>query len=196
MAITDGYTTKAIIKARLNITGTAQDAAIDDVILAASREIDGWTGQTFAKDATDTIRYVTARFDDVITVPPMVTLTALAVDRGNDLYDTAWATTDYVLHPRNAAATSEPFTEIRRAFNGRYAFPVDLPFAVRVTGIFGWPSVPVAIAQACALQASRLWARTLAPLGLAGSGEFGLTAIATVDPDVKVLLAPFRVLAV
>jgi hypothetical protein len=26
MAITDGYTTKAIIKARLNITGTAQDA--------------------------------------------------------------------------------------------------------------------------------------------------------------------------
>ena len=49
------------------------------------------------------------------------------------------------------------------------------------------------IGQACLLQASRLLNRRMAPFGTVGGGEVGMMFLrARLDPDVEVLLAPYR----
>lgn len=194
MATNDPYTTKAIIKARLNITGSTYDDAIDGTILSASRQIDNWCGQSFAQSASEA-RYYTGRFDDTLTIDPLVSVSEIKSDStGNGTYATTWDAADYVLLPRNASGQSRPYTEIRVAWGHSLAFPL-FGESVKVTGVFGWPAVPAPIVEACNLQASRLWARTKSPDGLAGTGDFA-APIVNLDPDVKLLIAPYRVMVV
>lgn len=55
-------------------------------------------------------------------------------------------------------------------------------------------TVPDSIKLACLLQASRFFIRREAPFGIAGSPEAGseLRLLAKVDPDVEVILGPYR----
>jgi hypothetical protein len=64
---------------------------------------------------------------------------------------------------------------------------------VGVTVAWGWTTVPVAVEQATALQASRFLARRNAPFGVAGSPETGseIRLLAKVDPDVAVSLKDY-----
>jgi hypothetical protein len=194
MALSDPYVSVDDFKARLNITGTAQDAVIEQTILAASQWIDSVCGQTFNKSDTATAKYVTARYPDVIETPPLVSISELATDTGARTYLTIWATTDYDLYPYDAADAGRPYTEIRRSPLGVYAWPSHVR-GVRITGIWGWPSVPAPIVQATMREAERLWALSRAPLGLAGSGELQ-SPISRGDADVKALLSAFRVVTV
>jgi hypothetical protein len=64
---------------------------------------------------------------------------------------------------------------------------------VRVEGTFGWDAVPDAIREATILQSSRLYTRLDSPLGVAGFGDMGAMRVSFKgDPDVAMLLAPFR----
>ena len=49
MALTDSYSTKALLKARLGIgaSDTGDDAALDSALASASRDIEGWCGRNF-----------------------------------------------------------------------------------------------------------------------------------------------------
>jgi hypothetical protein len=64
---------------------------------------------------------------------------------------------------------------------------------VKVTGVFGWTTVPTSITQACVIQASRIFKRLDSPLGIAGFGDMGAMRVSRyLDPDVEQLVAPYR----
>jgi hypothetical protein len=73
-------------------------------------------------------------------------------------------------------------------------FPVEVEQAlVKVTAVFGWPAVPIAITQATIIQASRIYKRLESPLGVAGFGDLGAISVTRdLDPDVAQLVAPYR----
>jgi hypothetical protein len=65
---------------------------------------------------------------------------------------------------------------------------------VRVTAVYGWPAVPAEVNMATVIQASRLFKRLDAPLGVMGFGDMGVVRVSRyADPDVEQLLSPFRI---
>jgi hypothetical protein len=198
MAITNGYTTLAIVKARLTITGTGNDAALESCIEAASREIDGLCGRRFYQ-LTATTRYFTADDSQYLDIDDLVSVTSLGTDADGDrTFEDTWATTDYDLEPYNAADTGWPYTQILTAPAGRYGFPSGTRRGVKIVGTWGWPSVPSAITEATILQSIRLFKRKDSPYGIAGSPDLGQQTFVPgqVDPQVKSLVAPYRKLTV
>jgi hypothetical protein len=66
---------------------------------------------------------------------------------------------------------------------------------VKVTGTFGWASVPEPVKFASIIQASRLFKRLESPLGVAGVSDIGIMRVgANIDGDVAQLINPFRLL--
>lgn len=197
MAITNGYTTLATAKARLGIADTSDDATIEAVVSAVSRQIDNECNRRFY--AVSETRYYTALSSTGVWVDDLLSVTTLVTDDDGDrTYDTTWAATDYDLGPYNAALDGQPYSRIDVAPDGNYTFPVGVARGVKVTGSFGYAATtPAAIAEACLLQTARLFRRKDAVFGVVGSADMGQTAvIARIDPDVKMMLAPYRLLVV
>lgn len=196
MAITNGYGTLAEVKARLSIetADTTDDTKLEGIVEAVSRLIDNWTARHFYQSSSGTVRYFTATEHDILFVPDIVSISELATDEtGVRGWATVWATTDYDLEPFNAAAESKPYTYITLPPQGRYQFPDGVGKAVRITGVWGWPSVPLPIKEACLLQAARLFKRKDSIFGVVGSSELGqMMQITRLDPDVQTLTDPYR----
>lgn len=134
------YCTKVALKARLGIgaSDTADDAILDTVIEAVSRQIDQHCGRWFYP-VTQT-RYYTARRRDRVLVDDLLAVTSIKTDGDGDrTYETTWAATDYDLEPVNApnASPPEPYWEIRTTPEGAYSFP-GTPRGVQVVGRWGY----------------------------------------------------------
>lgn len=200
IAITNGYATLAELRARMNVptADTGGDAVLEACIESASRAIDGFTGRRFYQ-ITATARTFTAEFSDCLYVPDLVSVSALVTDTDGDrTYEVTWATTDYDLSPFNASDTYYPYTRIEMTPQGRYGFPVGIAKGVKVTGTWGWPATPDAINEATLIQAARYAKRMAAPFGLdQNSGDAGQAlSIPPVDPDVKMLIGPYRLVTI
>jgi hypothetical protein len=195
MAITNGYATLSEVKASLRIQDGIDDSLLETAIESASRLIDGFTARSFSNAgtavrnfaATDALNLI---IDDAITVTKVE-----STDEIGDSY-TEWKVTDYQLEPLNGRADGlySPFNGIR-AIND-YTWPVvDYQALVRITGTWGWASVPTAVKQACIIQSSRLFKRLDSPLGVAGFGDMGAIRVGRyLDPDVEQLLMPYRIM--
>lgn len=187
MAIVDGYCTLADLKARLDITtvDAARDTVLEQVIEAASRQVDGWCGRPFASG--EATRQLTADNSGMVIMPnDLHTISEIAVDRDDDrVYETIWPIESVDLQPYPG-----PYQVIRprRGYN----FPTHR-YAIQITGVWGYgENTPAAIREATLLQAARLYKRKDAPFGVAGNAEHGqLQTISSVDPDVKELLKPY-----
>lgn len=193
MAITNGYASLNELKARIAATDSGNDTVYEAVIEAASRQIDGYCGRRFYA-ATET-RYYTPDGGDLLDVDDLVSVTSLTADEDGDrTYERTWASTDYDLEPYNAALEGKPYTQIRVTPRGNYAF-VGTRRGVKIAGSFGWPAVPDAVNEACLLLAARLAKRPSAPFGIDPSGGDmgGAQRLPAMDPDVKQLLAAYRV---
>ena len=197
MAITNGYATLADVKAAARITDAVDDALIEIAIEAASREIDGYCNRVFY--STSGTR-VFQNVDSFITnTDDIISITTLKTSDDGVIYDTTWTTADYQLEPLNGVAGGlvQPYTRIRAI--GDYLFPVwsvtgtyGNKASVQIQGVFGWPTVPTAVRQACILLAMRHWKRYDSPLGVAGFGDIGAIRVGRTDPDVEALLMPFK----
>lgn len=192
------YCTIEQLKSALGLTDTAYDVELDGACQAAARAIDESCGRRFYR--TTETRYYSARgraWDWYrLDVDDLVSVTTLKTDStGAGVYDATWAVTDYALLPRNAATDGRPYTSIETMALGSYTFPITYPYAVEVAGVFGWPAVPPQVRLAAQLQAARWFKRARdAPFGVAGL-QFeggGIRLMAKLDPDVEVLLAPYR----
>jgi hypothetical protein len=196
MAITNGYCTLAELRGRLGLldADTTDDTKLESIVEAVSRLIDNWTARHFYQTSAGTVKYFTANEHDILFIPDITTLTALATDEtGERTYPTAWATTDYDLEPFNAAGESKPYTYITLPPQGRYTFPEGVGRGVKITGTWGWPSVPLPIKEACLLQSARLFKRKDSIFGVVGSSELGqMMQITRLDPDVQMLVDPYR----
>lgn len=198
---TTRYVHLSVLKARSDISDTADDTELGEALDTASRLIDEWCGRRFyVDDDTSQVRYYTTSDAYELVVDDVVTVTSVetSADPTVATWATAWATpTDYLLWPYNAAQNSEdqrPYTRIVATPGGRYTFPTH-PRGVKVTGKFGWPAVPDAVEQACALQAARLFSRQDAPFGVASVPSFdgaGMRLLSRLDADVELLLRPYQ----
>ena len=172
-------------------TDVEDDAVIASVISAVSKEIDNYCHRRFWKNLVAETRYLTAAFYDLMFTPDIVSVTGVATDEDGDrLYSTSLAATDYDLEPYNAALDGLPYTRMRLTPNSTHSF-VTSQKGIKLTGIFGYPSVPDEVKEACMIQSIRLFKRKDAPFGVTGSAEMGqLMILPSLDPDVKLLLEP------
>lgn len=183
------------LKRTLSLDGlTFADRDVRAAILAASRQVEERTGRRFWRDAADRTRTYTPMRSDRVWIDDLDALTELRTDAdGDGVYETVWATTDYVLGPPNAPELGMPWTRIEARPGGRYLFPTR-PHSVQVTGRFGWASAPAAVRSATQLLAHRLLRRAReSPHGVLGFGVDGAAVrVLPTDPDVETLLAPYQ----
>jgi len=189
------YATLAQVKAALRITDSVDDTLLEMARVSASDLIDGYTGRTFTPSGT--VTRVFAPADDYVLQTDDLAGTAVTItsSTGADgVFDVTWKTTDYQLEPLNGVSNGQavPFTRIRAIQD--YLWPTAGGEAtVRVTGVFGFVSIPTVITQATVLQSSRIFTRLQSPLGIAGFGEMGVVRVTrALDPDVAALVEPYR----
>lgn len=201
MAITNGYATLNEFKAYLfpsSNYGTAEDPQMEAAIESASRIIDAHTNRRFYSDSTVSARVYYADTPIRCTVDDFSTITGLIIktDTGdNGTYDQTWAATEYILEPLNAeigGVSSQPYNIIVATIPKLFPTTGRRP-RVQVTAKWGWAAVPDTVRQACLIQAARLYRRAQTPEGFAAGESFGAIRVSTkLDPDVQMLLAPYR----
>lgn len=186
MAWNPNYAELTGIKAFLRIGDTADDVQLSLYAASASRAVDKFAGRQFGKvDSLETREYegkwdahigkTVYEIDDVMDTDDLtVVVTA-----------DASTITDYELWPLNAPQKGQPYTQLRTsATTGR----------LTVDALWGWTSVPDAVANATLMQVSRLAARRDSPYGVAGSPSDGseLRLLSKLDPDVMVVLDQYK----
>jgi hypothetical protein len=157
MAITDPYATAAQYRTSISKSSTGDDTIIGDQLTMMSRYLDGRIGRHFTKDASAVARPFIRQplsdprrlyVHDLAAAP-----TEIIVDTDNDgsfADETAISSANWELWPLNAALGPEPhpWTSILLpAWSSEGEWPAGV--RVRVTAQFGWPSVPVAVREAC-----------------------------------------------
>lgn len=197
MAVTNGYCTLADVKAALRITDNVDDALIENSINSASRMIDQYCNRYFYSTSAGEVRYYQANDGFVCWTDDLQSISSLETSSTDPLiFDTTWQAGDYQVLPANRWANGAyyPITGITATDN--YLFPVWADMAlVKVTGQFGWASVPEPVKFACIIQSSRLFKRLESPLGVAGVSDIGIMRVgANIDGDVAQLINPFRLL--
>ncbi len=170
MAITNGYATLAQVKSALRITDNVDDSLLEMAIESASRAMDSYCNRVFYSTGTAVTRYFAPRDSYLCDIDDLVSLTTL-----NGLSD----------------SQPTPYTRIRAI--GDYTFQtLNGEASVKVTGVFGYNTVPIAVTQATVIQSSRIFKRLDSPLGII-SGELGTMRVGTrLDPDVAQLVDGFR----
>jgi hypothetical protein len=178
---------------------TADDGKLALALDVATALIDNYTDRYFTADATVVAREYEPVDNRTVDISAGIsTTTGLIVetdDNDDGTYETTWASSDYRLEPTNAADDGRPWNRVVAV--GSRLFPVQtirkFP-AVRVTAKGGWTAVPVAIKQACLIQAAFIWGRKDSRFGVAGSPEFGneLRVETALDRTAQVLLEPYR----
>lgn len=193
--IGSAYASLAEARHRFGITTTRHDAELYRAMEVASRQIDRYCGRRFYGDTSATARTYTAEYGDELIIEDVHTTTGfvLATDHNDDqTYEQSWTLDGtgswaYWLEPLNPQGW--PYTRIR-VDNG---YLPTAPRAVQVTAQWGWAAVPPEIAEACLVQAGRVWKRKDMIFGMMGSTEFGFTRLPQgLDGDVKHLVGPYR----
>jgi hypothetical protein len=195
MAITNGYATLAQVKGALRITDSVDDSLLEMAIESASRLIDGYTYRYFYNAGT-AVRNFAAEDSYLVNIDDLVSISELKTtdEIGSDY--TTWLATDYQLQPVNGKqdGLNIPYTSIL-AVDDKLFNTLGSQALVRITGVWGWSAVPIAITQATIIQSSRIYKRLDSPLGVAGFGDLGAIRVGrALDPDVEQLVMPYRIM--
>jgi hypothetical protein len=195
VAITNGYATLAQVKGALRITDSVDDSLLEMAIESASRLIDGYTYRYFYNAGTATRDFVAS--DSYLTIiDDLISLSELkTTDEIGSEYVT-WGTADYQLRPVNGKqdGLNVPYTSILSTDDLLFNILGEQAL-VRVTGVWGWSAVPIAVTQATIIQSSRIYKRLDSPLGVAGFGDLGAIRVGrALDPDVEQLVMPYRIM--
>lgn len=196
-----------ILKSRLGLSAdhTAADVELHAACFAASRWVEQYAERVFYRtlSATRTFEPYDWRCLQLPAFNDLVGLTTLKTDTASDgTYSTTWSVTDYQLLPYNPAAAPEqrPYDEIRAIAANTFPYwcgpspslyaPTRRRDTVQITGIWGWPKVPMAVKQATAIVATDLFALKDAPFGAEGSADF--TTVVGDNRRAMRLLDPYR----
>jgi hypothetical protein len=191
MALTNAYATLAQVKAALRITDAVDDALLEISINGASRQIDAYCERVFY--STVGTRVYTPNDSFTVEIDDLSAITLLETNSRDSGFDTTWTADDYQLEPLNqlAGGMVQPATRIRAVKD--LLFPVfdDAQATVRVSGTFGYTSVPADVQIACILLSERLFKRFDSPGGVMGFSDIGAIRVSRNDPDVAALLDPY-----
>lgn len=166
------YVTMAMARESLAIPDLISDPVLSGMISAVSRALDTYCGRWFFSVYQS--RHYTAEMPRSINLrADLLSVTALATDGDGDrVYETAWSTTDYDLHPTNAAYDSPPapYWELRVNPLSSLYLP-QWPLAVQIAGWWGYfNSSDPAIATAQTSGGSQ--APSVTNLAVSNSAEF------------------------
>ena len=196
VALGQNYCTVEELKSRLGITDTSDDFELGLAAAGASRAIDEITGRYFWR-GSDTRTYIPETISRQ-SLDDLVSVTSLKVDRdGDGVFEETWTQgTDYALEVApgkyNAAAKGEqwPYTAAQVITGGKL-FPFTWMWShldrIQVTGVFGWPAVPLNVKNAAIIAGAQIFRIKDAPFGVAGFGEFGVVRVQS-NPQVMWLL--------
>lgn len=191
------YATTAQIKAALRITDSVDDSLINTAGSAASELIDSYCGRTFGQAGGTVTRYYSAHksnhveIDDLAAAPVFVKYSS---NRDGN-YDQTVSASDYTMLPSNGImdGLAWPYTAIQTLNTKTWTIAAADEPTVAVSGVWGFPTVPASVTQAAIIQSTRIFKRLDSPLGVAGFGDVGVMRVQSkVDPDVEVLLQPYR----
>lgn len=199
MAVTLGYCTLSEVKAALRLSDSIDDTLIENSIEGASRRIDGYCGRFFYKTTATAIRLFA--YDSYrLAVNDISSTTGLIVKLDNDgdgtYEDTLVLDTDYITEPTDTVILGRPIRTI--SMIGGATFPIStLPAIplVQVTAEWGFAAVPDDVREAAVLLSIRQFARFNAALGVMAFADMAIT-VRAVDPDVRDLLLPYKILGV
>lgn len=187
------------LKDRLGIPDTSNDSILAPVCLATSRWIDRFCGRHFFR-VTET-RTFQPQDIWLMNVDDVTSVTTLKIDTdGDGVYEKTWTQgTNYMLrvgdNEFNQLSMGElkPYTQVQ-VIGGSDWFPFIWPFThldrVQITGTFGWPQVPPAVAQAALIIASDWFKLKDAPWGVAGIADLGVIHI-NPNPWITQQLRPY-----
>lgn len=194
------YATPAALKSRLGIDDVADDYELHAACFAASRAIENYCERIFYRTAAGTARTFVPDGPYGLTLPAfhdLVSVSELATDSvGDGSFATVWAAGDYQLLPYNATAgpEPEPYTEIgtigSRVFSSQSWSPARHN-SVRITGVWGWPTVPHPVKQAALILAQETFKAKDSVGGVAGFGEFGVVRLGQ-NPLLAMFIDPYR----
>lgn len=166
MALTDSYVPADMF---VSAFGAVPDRpTLERQLKACSRLFEREAGQFFNQDDSAVARVFEARYSDVLEVwgdvdgcPGIASTSGLAIKVDTDgdgsfADETAWASTDYELLPRNAALgpDARPYDRITVPRWSTKSFTPGL--LVQVTAIWGWPAVPAAVEEDV-MELCRIW---------------------------------------
>lgn len=209
MPVTNGYVTLDELVDWNGASMPASTANLERAINAASRGIDQYCQRHFWQDGT-ALAPVARTFESpcgprllefgAFNDLASATVVVKTDDVGDGTFETTWAGTDYELQPINPTSGPEPRPYTGLLATGGRWFPTGSytgrSARVEVTGVWGWPAVPVDVSQACLLLAARVYKRKESPDGVSNWGDFGVLRVGRTDPDVVALLDPYRRTAV
>jgi hypothetical protein len=191
------YATLSQVKSALRITDQIDDSLLTTALTSASEWVDGWCDRSFGAAGTAiTYRdFTPASLFGVLQIDDAVEVTEVRIDDDLDrTFSVTLRAIDYLAEPVNTSTygLALPFTRLRPYEDGYWPIWRNQP-TVRVYARYGWPDIPFAVREATIIQASRLFTRLDSPLGVAGFGDMGAMRVSRfVDPDVEMLLAPYR----
>ena len=190
------YTTLQDVKTGLQIEDSNDDTDIQAAIISASRMIDDYCQRFFYQEGTlaaPVVKYYTPVSPWYLEIDDLIEPTEVRT-RANQTgpFNTVWdLDTDLMYEPINNPELGRPVTRLLAVT--RYVFPYFFPQTVKITGVWGYSSIPVEVQMACKIQAARLFVRKQSPFGIAGSVELGTVRLnSRLDPDVEMLLKTFR----
>ena len=179
------------------------DAIFSAFITAASRLIDkevgGWDNYFYPTTDGET-RYYDGSGELEQWIDPCVTLTSVSVSEGGGRCSTCYTdwteNTDFYVWPYNYSSINKPIEKLvvdnDSGSKGKWD---EVRKGVKVTGIFGFSaSPPDVIEQACTIQVMRWFMRSKQSWQDTSASERLGQMLFTqeLDPDVKRLLAPYK----
>ena len=184
------YASLAQVKAALRISDSVDDTMLNLALASTDEAINAYCGRTFGTAAADTVRYYSPTKADYVEVDDLQTITTVEYSRDGTTWTT---TTEFQQEPLNnfTDGMTWPTTRLRTVNNFGWYNNQGIQ-SVKITGNFAFGSIPSSVTQAAVLQASRFFKRLDSPMGVT-MGEIGaLRLLSRVDPDVEVLLYPYR----
>jgi hypothetical protein len=192
------YSDRATVKESLSIPAatTSEDSAVDAALAAADAAINAYCGRTFVVPGAATAKVygpndnVTVLVDDIAQVSGLV----VKIDTANDgVYDTTLTvTTDFIVE-----GNTGPFRELLRVDGSSWPRYRSQRPTIEVTAYWGYAmTVPDNVVQASTLMAARFYQRRSSPLGFVAGFEGESIRISHRDPDMRALLAGYRIIGV
>ena len=193
MAINQGYCTLAQIKAATRITDAIDDALLEMAVESASRLIDAECDRNFYSGGTATRDFI-PNDSFVVDTDDLTSIVSVKLDDAGNLdFPVTLAVTDYQTEPVNQRVSGNAFPITRLRMIGDHLLPVwGRQATVRIHGVYGFTPTPIQVTQACVIQAGRIFKRNDSFLGVAGFGDMGAIRVGKVDPDVAMLIRPFK----
>lgn len=203
MTITNGYLSIDEAASYIGKSMASDPTILSDVVESVSRLIDRYCGRHFYQlgtVGTPVARYFDARMAHSVDLGPfndLTTLSTLKTDENDDgVYEVTWNSGEYLLAPVGAASRApqaEPFTSIVALDSNTYPTSAvsGRTGLIEVTGVWGWPAVPVEVKQAARIIVAETAKLQDAPLGVTGGLEMGLFRVSQhLPPRARQMLAP------